>query len=1437
MKLSKRFVRGIAAGVAVLGIVAASLVVTEAAYAADAVSLAETTGTNPTTSGTAVTYTVTVSCSTTGGCVNSTLTIPTTQITGDGSVSDISSWITNSTCPTMTKPTGLVSFAYGTIPTGTQTCTFTVKAPDKTTLNGAAATLTPTFTDAAGSATGAATTLNLTATGNAALTDATSGSAFTGGPMTLTFTMTCGAIGNAGDLGLTALSITDALPSNFTFSSMTTAPATLTGTKSVPAAGTSGGTISYSGNGSDCNSPANDRIVFTVTGTATATTGGTGTPDPVGATVCHAPTSTFTYVDGTSASSNPAQKCANVVDINYLASKGVTAGTLGNLGQYKALDNTTTSRYTFPGDWDQTGGDTDFTLGETTSPAQANGGLSYAIADPLPCIDSVSGADYVGKTAGVACAHPAYVPKTVTVTGFVPTTSDSINILFADGTTGSVAYVSGTGWTLPTSPAISELDFPAFPEEGANTATAILFTITGYATSTDVPGHILHNVATTTGYFSGTSTTVKVPQARSADVLVADPASPSGTVVYPSLTVLNSTTQTCVENVAFNSGTNAALHNRIEIAHGPSSAIYLDYLSPANAGPFTGTTINFSLVGPSGHTYSANGITATQTSNYNGTGRTLLEWVIPAGTVTIPGLYLINAAGFTVGLPAGCAGTYPNAITVGYGDAIKGCTWDNYVSSSGQAPPMLPPGDTTLDSNGSPITGNFCGYSAPLTTPKTTAGFVVDKTVQGNLDSAPVSAGGVGKVTPTDGSATYDVSFTNTGKSNLHDPVMYDILPRVGDTEAWSTTQRDSQFAVQLADIGPLATGVSIEYSQTPNPCRPEVLANASNPGCIDDWSSTPPSPLSNTTALRIAYSGTIGVNGSPFIQSFDVTYSVNTPVLPVGAEAWNSVGSNAHLGETGDDNPTDDPFIGASESSYTGLTASTDSPQIAKSASLSTYDTVGQTVHFDFDVTNNEEVPLTGVGVVDSFTDAPGGETPGDVTCSILSNPDAACSGATTSLAPGQVAHFTASYVITQDDLDHGQLSDSAVVTADASGASLSNTSNVVTLHADVTNGLSLVKSSSTPSYSAVGDEVDYSFLVTNTGTQTLHGIEVDDPSIATVDCPATTLAPGVSTTCTGSYNATQSDIDTGSIVNTATASGVAPDSTSVTSDESSATVDATQHGELTLTKTATPSSVAAVGDGVTFHFTVANTGNLTLLNVAIDEGTFTGTGTLSTPSCPQSTLDVGDSMDCTATYSATQADLDAGSISNTATATGKSSGGDTLTSEPSTATVSVQSDAALKLTKTADVTTITTVGQTVNYSFEIQNTGNVTVTNVIVQEGHFTGTGTLSAIDCPTGVASMAPGDDVTCTASYTVTAADLRSGTLSNTATATGSDGVTTIASADSTAAVTSDPADSGDPTVPPVLGYTGVSIGGGILLAAILVGVGGVALLLRRRRREV
>ena len=131
-----------------------------------------------------------------------------------------------------------------------------------------------------------------------------------------------------------------------------------------------------------------------------------------------------------------------------------------------------------------------------------------------------------------------------------------------------------------------------------------------------------------------------------------------------------------------------------------------------------------------------------------------------------------------------------------------------------------------------------------------------------------------------------------------------------------------------------------------------------------------------------------------------------------------------------------------------------------------------------------------------------------------------------------------------------------------------------------------------------------------------------------------------------------------------------------------------------ISLVKSADLGEVV-VGSEVTYSFTIRNTGNVTLGEIGVTETAFTGSGELSAVECPTTVLAPGDEVTCTATYVATQADIDRGGVDNTATSHGLPPWpADPVQSNPSDATIPAPSSPGLSLVKTADTDRATSVG-----------------------------------------------------------------------------------------------------------------------------------------------
>ena len=423
----------------------------------------------------------------------------------------------------------------------------------------------------------------------------------------------------------------------------------------------------------------------------------------------------------------------------------------------------------------------------------------------------------------------------------------------------------------------------------------------------------------------------------------------------------------------------------------------------------------------------------------------------------------------------------------------------------------------------------------------------------------------------------------------------------------------------------------------------------------------------------------------------------------------------------------------------------------------------VGQTITYTFTITNTGNVTLTDTAVVE-------GSFSGAGTLSAVSCP------ADRTLAPGGELECTATYVVQQADVDAGAIDNTATATGNPpTGDPVVSEPSEVNIAATQSPAITIVKSADKTQLVA-GETVTYTFLVTNTGNVTLTDTAVVEGSfsgagtLSAVSCPADrTLAPGGELECTATYVVQQADVDAGAVDNSATATGNPPTGEPVVSAPSAVNITATQSPAITIVKSSDKTQLV-LGETITYSFVVTNAGNVTLSDVAIEEGEFTGAGDISAVECPADrTLAPGAQLICTATYVVQQADVDAGRVANTATATGTPPGGDPIESDPSTTTSDATPAPALAIVKTADKTDLV-VGETVTYTFTVTNTGNVTMSDVAVAEGDFSGAGELSALDCP-DARTLIPGQQLVCTATYTVQQADVDAGTLENSATASG------------------------------------------------------------------
>ncbi len=206
---------------------------------------------------------------------------------------------------------------------------------------------------------------------------------------------------------------------------------------------------------------------------------------------------------------------------------------------------------------------------------------------------------------------------------------------------------------------------------------------------------------------------------------------------------------------------------------------------------------------------------------------------------------------------------------------------------------------------------------------------------------------------------------------------------------------------------------------------------------------------------------------------------------------------------------------------------------------------------------------------------------------------------------------------------------------------------------------------------------------------------------------------------------------------------------------------VNEIEREEISLAKVPSPTWFSAAGQSITYTYTITNSGNqplgpgqFTVTDDRIDSGVAFNCGAATVE------LDPDETVSCTRTYSSTAADVTARKIVNEAFA----SLGE-LDSEKVTATVDF---AVLLIAKTPSPTQVSAAGQTVTYTYVLTNNGTeplgpgqFTVTDDKINSG--------TAFNCGPAATTLAVAGTVSCTASYTVTAADITAGSIVNTASA--------------------------------------------------------------------
>lgn len=371
--------------------------------------------------------------------------------------------------------------------------------------------------------------------------------------------------------------------------------------------------------------------------------------------------------------------------------------------------------------------------------------------------------------------------------------------------------------------------------------------------------------------------------------------------------------------------------------------------------------------------------------------------------------------------------------------------------------------------------------------------------------------------------------------------------------------------------------------------------------------------------------------------------------------------------------------------------------------------------------------------------------------------------SGDPTNLVPGASVTYRVTLTLTADEAKTNPLSTTVYVSAapvyceGSCGARGVATAKSVTLATEagsitVATPTFVITTDAPTTGLSAGDTGYWSTTVTNNGTAPLTVTQVTDGAGRTYSGTPGNLPPGATSTvftsppitlmAADAGTATYSETITATAVPTGCSTSCSPTTASATGSSPltvyNSSVGVTSAGVIT-TDNLTAGKVD-LNDRVTVTVAVKNTGTapLSALVVKSSAGTYT---------CAATTLAVDASTTCTLVTTATAAELQDASFTEAPTVTYTPAYGGSAGSiaAPVVTLPGVTAVRGITITLTSDTASPLYRGTLVSFTYEVKNTGTITLTNLRVT----TTTGIIPT--CPT--TTLAPGAATTCSASQTI------------------------------------------------------------------------------------
>ena len=569
------------------------------------------------------------------------------------------------------------------------------------------------------------------------------------------------------------------------------------------------------------------------------------------------------------------------------------------------------------------------------------------VVDQMPCLDNVTGNVFSSNAVnGPICAHPAFISSVVAVrTENAPTDISGVGRAVTGGWRPTATLTDGSKITLapigavtsnmtvvyfaiPAGAVVSKFDFPGDANLRVRTMNFQIF------------GHAVQGLSERNGGLNELKNHITLyPQLTLGTDLVPKTGFASLFIVPPRVQLGIATGFGTLG--AAGGGTTALTmmgSAAIPAVPTPHDIVMTDLLPLGMtwSNPVTSASITLTQ-GGSGATKTVTA-TLSRTANYRNSGRDLIRMTISRWNFDATGQWTITlpAGLFKVTTPSDY-GVYTNTAEIfqyalAPGQLHAACATPGQDTGGVSTTQLLSDNHEDLAGDGK-VSEQFCRATASVAVTTAGAAFALTHTVRGELDAVAKGPLGVGETSPF-GQGTFNLRWNNVGTDTLSNPVVYDVLPHVGDVGVSA-----GQSGVdRLSDIQPTfvsasaGSGVTVYYSTAANPCRNEVFANASNSGCVNNWTTVMPSPASSVRALKFVATGQFAKG-----EGFSMSIQVKMPSTTGEEIAWNSAATNATdvTSPSTHPLPAEPPKVG-----LTALAVATLATQTSKSTS-----TVGESI------------------------------------------------------------------------------------------------------------------------------------------------------------------------------------------------------------------------------------------------------------------------------------------------------------------------------------------------------------------------------------------------------------------------------------------------------------------------------------------------------------